>query len=467
MKKFIFQIRLFLYGSLFLILIGLSWLKIVPNGRVVYSTDFLADNFFIRKLTPIERVNDKNTILSDPVYFSLFTPRGYDKALITLEYEDNPIVPLLEAGVMVGDKKWSYRMAPLQNNLLDSMPAEWSKIQNGDLVLWQKKNNYQSVAEFLGKLPAPSSIALYNYDLKNDFQIENYQASSEPKLIDKVLRGRHELYTYIKDEKLFFAFTFQDLNENREVDKIVINLYQNGKLLKSWQVADDGVVADTHELSAEYNYEISVPDLATGTYKLEISANDDILIKKIVSNQSKISFAGNLNSAISDQTNFSIYSDTSYLSARTNNPKGLQEIKIGDKTLNLTETYKQYLEALNGQSPKEIKIARTGISLAGNGVFAFSPQELINPDFKKVDQYLDISSLEYILAKYNSPLKQNNYKVAQAELDLSGAYHEKGQYSFMLSSPGYQAENGQGIKLKKIKIELTGKSLWQKLKEIF
>jgi len=467
MKKFVFKIRLYLYGSLFLILLGLFWLKIVPNGRVVYSTNFLDDNFFIRKLTPLERVNNKNTILSDPVYFSLYTPRGYDRALITLEYEDNPVAPLLETGVMVGDKKWSYRMAPLQNKLLDNMPSEWLKIQNGDLVLWQKKNNYQSVGEFLEKLPAPASIALYNYDLKNDFKLDNYQASLAPKVFDKVLRGRHEIYTYVEDEKLFFNFTFQDLNENRESDKITINLYKNGELLNTWQVADDGVMTDNHELSAEYNYEIAFSNLATGAYKLEINANDDILIKKIVSNQYKISFVGNLNFAATDQGSFSVYTDASSLSARTNNLKSLQDIKIGENVLNLTETYKQYFQRLDGQSPHEIKIARTGVSLAANGVFAFSQEDLLNPDFKKVDQYLDISTVDYILARYNSPQKSDNTKIAQAKLDLAGAYHEKGQYSFIFSIPGYQAVSGQGVKIKNIKIELIGKSLGQKMREIF
>lgn len=465
MKKFIFKIRLVLYSLLLLLVLGFFWLKIVPTGQIAYQTDFLKDDFFIRKISPTERVFGKNTIISNPVYFSLFTSRGFDQAKLIIEYQDSPVAELIEAGVMVGDKKWSYRTAPLQNYKLDNLAKQWSVINENGTYLWQRENKYSSVKDFFNNLPEPQRLAVYNYDLKSDYKIPDYLASLDKRVLNISLRGRHEIYTYIKNEKLNFNFTFQDLNENREADDFVINLYQKGQLVKKWSVPDDGNRMDNYHASENYNFSIEHSSLPEGVYKLEINSNDDILIKQIETTQTKLSFGGNLNLALSERKDISVFTDASYLSSKTTSPKALQSISVGAENLQISETYKQYLLPIKKPGTNEIKIPQAGISLSGNGIFAFSASEMINPDFKKVDQYLDLAQVDYILANYQTPKVQNNMKIAQVVLDLGGAYREKGQYSFMLSLPGYEAKNGEGVKIKNLKIELRGKSLWQKILE--
>ena len=85
------------------------------RGKITYKNNFKIENFFIGKLTPRERVNEpKNgvqSIIGDPVYFNLWTPRKFEKAKVILKYKRQiantyndqaaqNINPIIELGVL-------------------------------------------------------------------------------------------------------------------------------------------------------------------------------------------------------------------------------------------------------------------------------------------------------------------------------------------------------------------------------
>ena len=107
-----------------------------------------------------------------------------------------------------------------------------------------------------------------------------------------------------------------------------------------------------------------------------------------------------------------------------------------------------------------------GIILASDGVFALSPEALVNPEFKEVNPNLDLEKVDYVLARYQSPQNQGEFKTTTAELDLTGAYYEKGQYNLMLSLPGLGETGSSSVEIKELEIELFGKTFWQKIKEV-
>ena len=464
MKKPVWKIRIFLWSVLGLALVFFVSAKIVPTGYISYKTNFIKDDFFIRKLTPIERVMNKNEIIDNPVYFSLFTPRGFDKAKLKVTYSESAETPLFEAGVMIGEKSWNYRMVPFQNTILDDI--SWSRIEEGGISLWQRNPSYNNLADFYANIPARDKISLYNIDLKQSLIIPEYKAQSEINELDLALRGSYQFYTYITEEALDFNFIFQDLNQNRDQDGFDITLYQQGKVLNTWRVDDDGVVNDNGELGAEKSFGIAVNGLSEGVYKIEIKANDDILTKGIKTKQTKVSFVNNLHLAKTGKSQLSLYSDSQALSVKTINPDSLQTLRIGNEDLVINETYKQFSKKFNQTTPLEIKIPLDGIILASDGVFALSPEALINPEFKKVNQNLDLEKVDYVLARYQSPHNQGEFKTATAELDLTGAYYEKGQYNLMLSLPGLGEIGSTSVKIKELEIELFGKTFWQKIKEV-
>ena len=59
----------------------------------------------------------------------------------------------------------------------------------------------------------------------------------------------------------------------------------------------------------------------------------------------------------------------------------------------------------------------------------------------------------------------NNFKQATVILNTKEAYRENGKYSFMISVPGLSLANSGNLKISSIKVEFSGRTLLDKIKE--
>ncbi len=500
MKNFTVKIRIFLWLILTGIAGWLLYMAAAPGGKIGYVADFTKSGYFIGKLTPEERLMPaaggmplSRVIIGDPVYFSLRTARRFDKAKLTLKYrqsEDAP--PIIEAGILADKIIWRYDLRPIENRVIDQLASVWDVKKENGLILLKRNDSasttlYGSIADFLNKPPRNSEIALYNYplrqsssplrrsfseaseasDLNTEYLLPDYKKSAENQPAVPAVRGAYQFYTYIKDEDLDFVFDFIDINKNKDSDPIDLNLYYGNQIIDTRHLDDDGIAGGGKE-SGTRRLSLKAANLPEGVYKVELRANDDIITEEIAAKQSKLSFAAKIRLAGAGAKNISLFTDSDEISAQTVNPGSLQKIKIGDNELDINQTYKQFNVA-TGQGVKEIKLEKDDVILAGGGVFSFSEKALINPAFKKADGKLDINSVNYILAKYEMPAERDGWKIAQAEFDLSGAYREQGRYNFLISIPGLRADDeiNDSVEIAEIKIELEGKSLWEKVKQIF
>jgi len=498
--NFVIKLRIFLWSVLVIIVGWLLYMGVVPGGKVSYVCNFTKDSYFIGKLTPDDRVEKYNNtsvrITGDPVYFALRTPRKFDKAKLTLKYKSgrqgasvSPAVDIIEAGVLVDKTIWRYDLQPIENKIIDQLALVWDVIQENDLVLLQRKDieaaessskqlsRFNSVADFLNNLPDKNEIALYNYDLKAEFLLSDYAPTDERHLLGTALRGPFEFYTYIKEEDLDFIFAFQDLNNNRDSDPVDLHLYYNGQLIDSRHLDDDGITVDSGEDTDRGEMKLKLTNLPEGIYKIELRVNDDIITKRIATKQWKLAFVNKIWLADGGNKDIIMYTDSRKVSAQTINPSRLQTIRVGDNDLKVEQTYKQF-NIKAKQDVSEIKLAKDDIILAGDGVFSFSRDSLINPNFSKVGPDLNINqeNINYILAKYTIPDEKNGWRIAQAEFDLTKAYREDaprqlgmaGKYSFLISIPGLRADDdiNDYVEIGEIRVDLEGKSLWDKIKDL-
>jgi len=476
MIKFKLTIRTILWFILTIITICLFYLAIVPFGKIAYVYDFQKPSEFILPLTPVERVepaqNGSQKIIGDPVYFSLRTPRTFDTAKIRIKYKNNSNAPLIEAGVLTDAKVWNYNLQPIENQTLDKLAKNWTVVREGDLMLLQRNKNFENIEEFLKNLPGKNEIALYNYDGKelNSKALEfNSVISPSTNKEFNSIRGSFQFYTYLKQgEKLDFKFSFQDLNESAESDAIDINLYSQDKLILSRHLDDNGELASLRPESVQdfggqgiRNQELGIREkLNEGVYKVEVKGNDDIVTKDIQTKQ-RLSFVNKI--WLNEGENLKIFTDSRFINVQTVNPGSLQKIKAGGGELDLSETYKQFGLKLKDKI-SEINIPKGDVILSGDGVFAFSPAELLNPGIRKIDANFDADTegINYILARYQSPREENGWKIAEAEFNLKGVFRQFYKYSFMLSVPGLKSGD---VEVGEIKVELKGRSLGEKIKE--
>jgi len=133
----------------------------------------------------------------------------------------------------------------------------------------------------------------------------------------------------------------------------------------------------------------------------------------------------------------------------------------------------------NQENISSIKLAKGDVIISGNGVFSFSQDSFFNPIVKKVDSSIDInaSGINYVLANYQTPSEQDGWQITEAEFDIANAYRESPRYqlggtnkiSWLISLPGLKAEDDidDKIIIGEIKVDLQGKSLWEKFKSVF
>lgn len=478
------KIRILLFVILFAVAFRLLWMNIIPSGRATYANNFKNDNFFISDFFPAERfeLNESGRlIIADPVYFSLYTPRTFNKADVYITYKmiggdeksaDNEII---EAGVLVDKNIWRYNLKPVENKIINQLMLVWDvKRDNDGLILLQREKKYDSIADFFSNPPDSSEIALYNYDFKEDFLIDGYAGSDRDVVLNVPLRGSYQFYTYIKDEDLSFDLEFIDLNQNKDADPVDINLYFQNQIIASRHLDDDGEVKESGLITDLRNLEFTEKELPEGVYKIELRANDDIVTERIKTRQTKLSFAGSFYLSKTDSYNeISLFTDGKTAQFKTVFPDSLQDVGIGGDILRIDKTYTQFDVKTNRATSSnftEIKLQKSGVILAGDGMFAFSEDALFNPKFKKVDANININQdgVNYVLTHYRESVPDDGWKNAKLEFDLNGAYREDGVISFLLSAPHLKLDDGKnnGILIKEIKFDLFGVGLVEKLKKI-
>jgi len=483
--QFLFKFRLILGLILFIFFAVFLYLKIVPFGHISYSRDYTSawrsGKGFIYGFTPEERVDSKNgeapRVIGDPVYFSVFSPRTFDKAKITITYRDNLTIdmPIIEAGVLVDNIVWRYDLKPVDNKALDYLMLRWdSTEENGHLFL-QKEKNYSSIADWEKDLASgqlkdcndslANCLAVYNYSPKYNYQISNYQPSL-PLAINQPLRGTHQFYLYLKNEPLHLDFSFVDQNLDLKPAPVKVILSSSDGVIET-ETIDDANLHPGSGQAEEKNLTIDKRSLPAGVYKVEVKITDDMIIKKINSSIGRLSFINKIWPVSGKDGGLTLYTDANYLQVKALNPASLQTISFAGKNFSLSEAYRQFdFKSEDGGLAKEIKISKDDLILENNGVFALSAGGIINPSLTKVDRFFSVKTpVKYIVADYDKPSEEEGVKTATVEFNLKDAYREKGKYSFMISVPGLKAEDGieDNLEIDKINIEFEGRTLWQKI----
>ncbi len=495
-KSFFTAFRFLIWSALAGVIFFLVWQKIVPTGKISFVQDFKRDNYFLGKLAPGERIaaTESGTakMTGNPAYFSLKPPRGFEKAKITLKYRikngcseagqetieseekincdngGNLTLPIVEAGILT-DQFWHYALKPLRNIILDELIKDWSSVEDKGAILLQREKKYSRLDEFLAKPPTTAEIAVYNYDFTPWFTMPGYAAEKKIASLPAKLQGKYEFFIYLKNDDLNLSFNFLDLNKNINPDPVKIVITGNGRTVASEELPDDGNTSDNGATGQPGPISFRIPRLAEGAYKVEVLAGDDIITESLRTAQRKIAFA-RLIHIYSANFPLKLTTDSAGIALQTNNPASLSRVPAGKEIIDVSETYRQFEKCLNNKIT-EITLSKSDTLISGDGMFAFSFEALFNPGVKKITPCFNPnqSGVNYILAGYSEPASSDGWTFASADFELTNAYREKGKYSFMISVPGLKAEDGidDGLEIAEIRVELEGKSLWKKLREIY
>ena len=473
-----------------LIFVWLLNKQFAPLGHLEIKYNLVKDSPFISELYPKERIyalkldnkQPYKEILDDIIYFDLKLPRSsYQKAQISIKYKNNN-QQLFDLGALTSEELQSYETKTLENKFIDN--SSWNKIQEEDLVLLQKEKKFDTIDEFLNSITSKTKIAYHNYgNLPKIIDIDNYKKSDKDLEINYALRGSHTFYTYINNENLNFTFNYVDLNREEGEDPFKINIIKvkDGQIINQKQKKDDGITIASGE-NSENNFNINIPKLEKGVYKINLDLNEDILIKNIKAKQSKIVFDKSLYLAQSNEylpqydskekTSTDLYNIGSNLYLKTKYKSGLQNISINEKVTPIEMLDKNYdfnQDTLT-ESFNKIYTEKSNLILETDGYFVFNKDQYFDPTPKNIVQLnenTNIDNFDYLIAKYNPKAeKENDWKIVTYEFDINKlAKDHNNKLKFRLSSPGLKDQDNK-IKIAEIKVLLEKDPLtWEKIVE--
>lgn len=497
-----YRLRL-IFVAIFLLLLALFLcFKFVPGGKISFSSNFsksinLGRGFFA-DFRPGERIDfsqkESLVIISDPVYFSILSPRTFSKAKITIEYHDklSSETPIVELGVLKDLSSQAYELKPIQNKILDKLRFSWKRLvdENALLVL-QKEEIYNSSEKFFSDLDknylencsteALNCVAFYNHSLKRDYKLPAY-TQTFPLTIRQALRGSHQFQVYFKDSKDNLKINFRNLNLDNLPGNINVRLYFQDELISS-QILElkkdnfSGLSFDNNFRQGELIDELIFNDFfkEEGLYKFEIIANNNIVIEEIESSSDRLVFINKV-WPVYELVYGDFWSNASSLNFKTFNTESLSKVKIDDEVIDISKTYKNFSgEVDNLLDLKNIKLEKSDIIIETRGFISINKDKFFNSEPRKIDRLFSPEKESFVVASYESPKNEDGLKTATVEFDLRGADFLNNKYSFVISIPGLEHDSGFGseleydnyLSIEKIKVEFSGKNILEKIKEIF
>ncbi|PKM88071.1 hypothetical protein CVU83_02215 [Candidatus Falkowbacteria bacterium HGW-Falkowbacteria-2] len=474
-----------------LIIVFFAFQIISPSGHWTCRQDFSVrgENLFNRtclgQASPGERVargaGGPLLLLADPVYLSVFAPRAFSQAEVTIVYRPHlsSSTPIFEAGFLADSKLWRYRLQPIYNLWLEKGLSDWNVIKEDTQLLFQKENRFTSISEFLNEWQTGESvcqsvncIGTYNVDLQDYPPVLNLstltQADSNT-VLPYTLRGAHQFYLYLSGNDLEVSGRLLDRNNNIEKDDAEFLIFSGQRAMASVKIEDDRSETEmSGEDSAPESFRISRNDLQPGLYRLEFRANDDLSLENLTVNSAYLSAINKIWPDGADPVR--LYSDAPYLQAKAIDPAVLQDIRFGESIMELSEIYKQHEVKSNRAGIQTIELASGGVLLENNGVFAAQAEQLLNPEYPRLDRFAPLSGqLDYVFADYQPAEQLEDGWLKSSVIFASGDfYREKSNYNLILSAPGMRLDSGAGglIEIKEISVKFSGKNLWDKIREL-
>jgi hypothetical protein len=423
-------------------------------------------------LGPNDRINIINGISKQQdnlIYVNSSMPFKFDHAKVKIKFKN----PSPDQQILLGyrdQQSWHYNIASLDIPWLNNIM--WQKIGN-DPYLYQKKPAYKSMDDFFKNPPQNKVVGVVDYSnsdfLQPNIVLPNYRPSSTNTTLNTPLRGKTTLYAYLNNEPFKMSFTKQDLNWGADPDTAKITVYKGNTKVYVASINDDGDQSSDHNAGEPQTIDIQNPGPGLpepGVYKIVIDASDDTIITKINTNLHKIVFEGPLYVANNHEVYGKIVPQTSTTSLVTNaqiinfrSDHGQStSASVGQQLVKIAAPNKIY-SATNTSPTTNITIPKSDAIVNSTGYFGFTADQFFSPTPYKIipiNSADDASQADYILTNYQAPQHEADWLVAEREFNLTDAYIQKRQLSWLIDAPGLK-ENKHTVEYKEIDMTLSKK----------
>lgn len=376
-----------------------------------------------------KEVGEGARLHGDPIYLSVTPPGNYET--VDIKTWINPHdQPMVELGATVNSAAGQIDLRPLVHQTLDSL--DWTRVKTGDISLWQRNKVYDSVEDFLDRLPERSSIATYHYKLDEPDEVPTGWAPGSGYTFESAsLRGFHEFVTATDGRDLDLEILYSDMNRNPGEDPVAVRVFQEGMLMSEVLQDDDGIDEDSNVSVGTRVVTVSVKDLRPGVLKVELNAGTDVYWRKISSSTPSMSFLSNVN--IGDEVGYlddprpvTLYTDAQHLTLFTRHAEGVQKVTVAGLEVDIAIPHERYNIEQEESGIVRVDIPRGDLVVVTDGVLAFSQDAFFNPMSVRLDDRTDLDKLgvDYVIARYDSPEADGDWRVASTRFELGGLERE-------------------------------------------
>ncbi|MBI5038107.1 MAG: hypothetical protein HZC01_05395 [Candidatus Kerfeldbacteria bacterium] len=454
-------------------------------------------------------------ITASPLYFNVTTPRLFNSVKVGLQYQNPDAQEVIKLGVFQPNGAYAYTDLAYYEPRLESLPPYWIPVREGNNVLWYRDREYQSqyasilrdfelqkqsieksfgpvdaldestraeydaqiqqltknrdaqltpleesvtprftIDSFLRNLPDLQTIIKYNFDLSLYHELPGYEPKQSYTVINTVLRGQHDLYTYIgQGEPLYFEFAVRIASRSTDPSPITLQLYSSAETFID-EVELDTNIATTESNDGgqpEYRFRISQDDLPFGLYHVKFDPGEnDVFIKQILSKQHLIVFRNHI--YLADNPVYAsiigthptrpsgVYFKSEKVEFMTEHEEGLQTFTLNGVPQPLVDLNTPYVMSRLSGTPYAY-IPKNDMTIDGNGYFAVSQDQFFDPQYSGVvdlPEVENIDTYDYIIARYAQVERRGKWMYATATIEIPMLYTnaETKKTEFIIVMPG-------------------------------
>lgn len=429
-------------------------------------------------------------ITADPLYFDANLMRPFNRATVTMTYQNPQNQPRLLVGVQ--GKGTGYEFYPLVDNppFLDLLSDEWRTVREGDRVLYERKadgvREFDSVEDFLADLPNDMKrIATYREDLSASLPIVGYTPAVSGTRIPARVRGSHTLQVYVgKNEPLDVRMTIQTINRHAGKDPVTVRVYRGNEKIHEEVIPDDGDGRATGIPSEPHPYALILSDVPQGTYRIEfVSQTDDPFFDHLTSRAHLVMLdrtlylAGDREYAElgeSENGPLTVYVSGTSLTATPIHESATQTLTVGSRRVALSKAGTPVTVSLpSGGGFTPVSLSVRDVRLETDGTFVFARSQafaVMRGDEHVLDgTESNLDDFDYILANFLEVPKSGDWYAASHTIE--DIPHGKTVSFLVIGDPSWGAA-GRTLKVRDVSITfegdpLTPANLWDLAKRFF
>ncbi|MFH1535220.1 MAG: hypothetical protein ABIF80_04535 [Patescibacteria group bacterium] len=449
--------------------------RFVPFGELSETYKFKKQGAVISGLFPADGVGeikkDEVTggryleIKGSPIYFYVNLPFSAKYIDLDVSFKESD-APIIQFGVPYKyDGKSQYITDTIGNSFIENLGENVLIGKEDDIVLLrnlQSTTQYEGtmnnekkdkLADYLSKIPANDTVAFYQVDPINFFRINNYSSGIAKNSIDTILRGSHELVTYIENETLDFSFYFKQRNLSKQIDDVMVKLFRGNELIEEWENSES--VNVDHE-DFDKMIHIMHNDLETGIYTLEVDTGSNTNIVKISTTQKYMAFKDHL--LLDNKEMSSQYYMSNNMVFKTSHSSGLQTVNVDGESIEIEKLNKYFGYTIDSEIAKVV-IPKSDILIEYDGIASTELENINNlvHRFNIVDLEDSACSgdldFDYALSSFYDPqINASDTNGYTKTFNVSDLFVDENGIKFKLNIPCI--ENYKNVKLNEIKVTL-------------